>query len=139
MKNLVLPVLLFAATFSFAQTDTPVVENKVFQLVEQMPEYPGGEAALLQFVQKNVRYPDVERENDIQGRVVVGFIVNEDGSLSDVMIKKGVSKGIDKEALRVVNMLPKFKPGKAQGKPVRVQFVLPIMFKLSAPEPPKKR
>ncbi len=113
-------------------TEAPVVENKVFQVVEQMPEYPGGEEAMMKFIQKNIQYPDMERENDIQGRVVVGFVVNEDGSLQDVSVKKGVSSGIDKEALRVVRLLPKFKPGKQQGKAVRVQFVLPIMFKLAS-------
>jgi protein TonB len=108
------------------------VESKVFLVAEQMPEFPGGDDAMMKFIQKNIQYPDMERENDIQGRVVVGFVVNEDGSLQDIAIKKGVSSGIDKEALRVVRLLPKFKPGKQQGKPVRVQFVLPIMFKLAS-------
>jgi len=108
------------------------VENKVFQVVEQMPEFPGGDEAMMKFIQKNIQYPDMERENDIQGRVVVGFVVNEDGSLTDINVKKGVSSGIDKEALRVVKLLPKFKPGKQQGKTVKVAFVLPIMFKLAS-------
>jgi protein TonB len=110
----------------------PIVENKVFQVVEQMPEFPGGDEAMMKFIQKNIQYPDMERENDIQGRVVVGFVVNEDGSLTDINVKKGVSSGIDKEALRVVKLLPKFKPGKQQGKTVKVAFVLPIMFKLAS-------
>ena len=113
-------------------TEAPVVENKVFQVVEQMPEFPGGDEAMMKFIQKNIQYPDMERENDIQGRVVVGFVVNEDGSLTEIGVKKGVSSGIDKEAIRVVKLLPKFKPGKQQGKTVRVAFVLPIMFKLAS-------
>jgi protein TonB len=113
-------------------TSAPIVENKIFQVVEQMPEFPGGEEALMKFIQNNINYPDMERENDIQGRVVVGFVVNEDGSLSDISVKKGVSSGIDKEAVRVVKKLPNFKPGKQQGKAVRVSYVLPIMFKLAS-------
>jgi protein TonB len=140
MKYLILPLLLFISTTSFGQSsDAPKVQSKVFQVVEQMPEFPGGEAAMMRFIQKNIVYPDVERENDIQGRVVVGFVVDMDGNLSDVTIKKGVSTGIDKEAIRVVKLMPKFTPGKQQGKPVRVQYVLPIMFKLSTQEPPKKK
>ncbi len=110
--------------------------DKVFQVVEHMPEFPGGEAGLMNFVQKNVNYPDYERENDIQGRVIVGFIVNEDGSVSDVSVKKGVSPGLDAEAMRVVRLMPKFKPGTQQGKVVRVQFVMPLMFKLAAENAP---
>jgi len=115
------------------------VENKIFMVVEQMPEYPGGDDAMMKFIQKNIRYPDVERMNDIQGRVVVGFVIDEEGYLSDISIKKGVSKGIDEEALRVVKLFPRFKPGKQKGEPVKVAFVLPIMFKLAPNEPPKKK
>ena len=110
----------------------PVVDDHVFTVVEIQPEFPGGDDALFKFIQKNIQYPDMERENDIQGRVVVGFTVNTDGSLTDIVVKKGVSSGIDKEAIRVVKLLPKFKPGKQQGKAVRVSFILPIMFKLAA-------
>lgn len=139
MKYLILLSFIVVSCISFAQTaadsmvvtSLPIVESRIFQIVEQMPEFPGGEEAMMKFIQHNIIYPDLERENDIQGRVVVGFIVNEDGSLSDFSIKKSVSKGIDKESLRVVRLLPKFKPGKQQGKPVKVQYLLPIMFKLS--------
>jgi protein TonB len=112
-------------------TEAPVVDNKPFNIVEQMPEFSGGDEALFKFITSNINYPEFEKENDIQGRVVVGFVVNEDGSLSDVAVKKGQSPGLDKEAVRVVKLLPKFKPGKQQGKAVRVNFVLPINFKLS--------
>jgi TonB family protein len=90
---------------------------------------------MMKFIQTNIQYPDFERENDIQGRVVVGFIVNEDGSLTDIWVRKGVSKGLDKEAIRVVKMFPKFKPGMQQGKAVKVQFLLPLMFKLAGDAP----
>ena len=115
-----------------------VNQNMVFQVVEQMPQYPGGDEAMMKFIQKNIQYPTMERDDDIQGRVVVGFVVNEDGSLSNITIKKGVSSGIDKETIRVVKLMPKFIPGKQQGKAVRVQYVLPIMFKLAS-EPVKKK
>jgi len=149
MKYLLLTTLLFLSLFSFGQKsneDPPVIAvpssdptSSVYRVVEQMPEFPGGEDSMMKFIQRNIMYPDVERESDIQGRVVVGFVVNEDGSLSDIQVKKGVSSGIDKEALRVVKLMPKFMPGKQQGKAVRVQFMLPILFKLVSPEPPKKK
>ncbi|MCW3124525.1 MAG: TonB family protein [Bacteroidetes bacterium] len=110
----------------------PIVEDKIFTVVEVMPAYPGGEDAMMKFIQGHINYPDMEREMDIQGRVVVGFVVLEDGTLSDIQVKKSVSTGIDKEAVRVVKLLPKFNPGKQQGKPVKVSFMLPIMFKLAS-------
>jgi TonB family protein len=114
-------------------------ENKVFMVVERMPEFPGGEEAMNKFIQKNIVYPDMERSNDIQGRVVVGFVVEKDGSLSDFQIKKSVSTDIDKEAIRVVKLLPKFRPGMQQGKAVRLQYFLPIAFKLAAQKAPKSK
>jgi protein TonB len=111
--------------------EAPVVEEpKVFQFVEQMPEFPGGDVELMKFIQKNVQYPQMERDNDIQGRVILKFVVMEDGGVSDVSVARSVSPGLDKEAVRVVKMLPKFKPGKQQGKAVRVYYSLPVLFKL---------
>jgi protein TonB len=111
--------------------DQPVVEEpKVFTIVEQMPTFPGGEAALFKYLRDNIEYPSMERDNDIQGRVIVGFVVMEDGAISNVEVKKGVSPGLDKEAIRVVRSMPAWKPGKQQGKSVRVAYVLPILFKL---------
>jgi protein TonB len=112
-------------------TEAPVVEPpKIFTIVEQMPEFPGGDAELLKFIQSNIQYPPMERDNDVQGRVIVGFTVNEDGSVSDVNVKRGVSSGLDKEATRVIRLLPKFKPGKQQGKAVKVYYSLPVVYKL---------
>lgn len=146
MKYVFLISFLALVTTSFAQeapppvpnAGAPVVENKVFMVVEHMPEYPGGDEAMMKFIQKNIQYPKMEREADIQGRVVVGFIVDLDGTITDVAIKKGVSPGLDKEAMRVVQAMPKFSPGKQQGKAVRVQYVLPIIFKLAGDAPKKK-
>lgn len=115
----------------FAQSDTTTEAPKVFTIVEQMPEFPGGDEALFKFIQENVQYPTQERDNNIQGRVIVGFLVYEDGSIHDVIVKRGVSEGLNNEAVRVIKKLPNFKPGKQQGKPVRVSYVLPLVFKLS--------
>ena len=106
------------------------VEEEVFLSVEENPEFPGGPAKLLEYVQKNLKYPMMARESDIQGRVFVGFVVEKDGSISNVRVLRGIGGGCDEEAVRVVQSLPKFKPGKQRGNPVRVQYTLPIVFKL---------
>lgn len=107
-----------------------IVEEEVFLSVEENPEFPGGTAKLLEYVQKNLKYPMMARESDIQGRVFVGFVVEKDGSISNVRVLRGIGGGCDEEAVRVVQTLPKFKPGKQRGNPVRVQYTLPIVFKL---------
>lgn len=106
------------------------LDGDVFLSVEENPEFPGGPAKLLEYIQKNLEYPEAARENEIQGRVFVGFIVEEDGSVSNVKILRGIGYGCDEEAIRLVNSLPKFKPGKQRGKPIRVPYTLPIVFKL---------
>ena len=107
-----------------------IVEEEVFLSVEENPEFPGGTAKLLEYVQKNLKYPMMARESDIQGRVFVGFVVEKDGSISNVRVLRGIGGDCDEEAVRVVQTLPKFKPGKQRGNPVRVQYTLPIVFKL---------
>lgn len=107
-----------------------IQEEEVFLSVEENPEFPGGPAKLLEYVQKNLKYPMMARESDIQGRVFVGFVVEKDGSISNVKVLRGIGGGCDEEAVRVVQSLPKFKPGKQRGNPVRVQYTLPIVFKL---------
>ena len=107
-----------------------IAEEEVFLSVEENPEFPGGTAKLLEYVQKNLKYPMMARESDIQGRVFVGFVVEKDGSISNVKVLRGIGGGCDEEAIRVVQSLPKFKPGKQRGNPVRVQYTLPIVFKL---------
>ena len=107
-----------------------IQEEEVFLSVEENPEFPGGPAKLLEYVQKNLKYPMMARESDIQGRVFVGFVVEKDGSISNVRVLRGIGGGCDEEAVRVVQSLPKFKPGKQRGNPVRVQYTLPIVFKL---------
>lgn len=105
-------------------------EAPVFFIVEEMPEFPGGDAALRAFIAQSVKYPVVAQENGIQGKVYVNFVVGKDGSISNAKIARGVDPALDKEALRVVNSLPKWKPGKQGGKPVRVSYTVPINFVL---------
>ena len=104
--------------------------EKVFDMVEQMPTYPGGNAELMAFLAKNIKYPTIAQENGTQGRVIVQFVVEKDGSIADARVARGVDPYLDKEAVRVVNMMPKWKPGKQRGKPVRVKFTLPVTFRL---------
>ena len=108
-----------------------VVEQEIFQIVEEMPSYPGGEKALLEYVAKNIKYPQIARETGIQGRVFVGFVVEPDGSVSNVKILRGIGGGCDEEAMRVIKSLPKWKPGKQRGKAVRVSYQIPVVFKLA--------
>lgn len=105
-------------------------EQQVFVVVEEMPEFPGGEIALRNYIAKAIVYPPVAQENGIQGKVFVTFVVNKDGSVSNAKIARGVDASLDQEALRVVSTLPKWKPGKQRGVPVRVSYTVPISFKL---------
>ncbi|MBO7467659.1 MAG: energy transducer TonB [Bacteroidaceae bacterium] len=117
--------------------DVPIVvedieeEQQIFQVVENMPEFPGGTAALMAYLRKNIKYPTICQEQGIQGRVVVQFVVNKDGSIVDPEVIKPVNPYLDKEALRVISTMPKWKPGEQRGKPVRVKFTVPVQFKLS--------
>ena len=108
----------------------PVDDNKVFDVVEQKPQFPGGEAALLKYVAEHIRYPAMAQENNIQGRVVVQFVVTKTGAVGEVKVVRGKDPDLDKEAVRVVKSLPKFVPGKMTGHAVNVWYTLPIQFKL---------
>jgi len=101
-----------------------------YAVVEQMPEFPGGEAALQRYLKNSVKYPNIAMENGIQGKVYVGFVVERNGSISNVRIARGVDASLDKEAMRVVRLMPKWIPGKQNGEPVRVSFTAPINFVL---------
>jgi protein TonB len=107
-----------------------VQEQEIFQIVEEMPAYPGGEQKLMEFIAKGIKYPQIARETGIQGRVFVGFVVEPDGSVSNVKVLRGIGGGCDEEAMRVVKSMPKWKPGKQRGKAVRVSYMLPVNFKL---------
>lgn len=106
------------------------VEEEIFEVVEEMPEFPGGPAAMMKYLNNNIRYPTIAQENGIEGRVIVQFVVNSDGSIVDANVVRSVDPFLDKEALRVINSMPKWKPGKQRGKSVRVKYTLPVMFRL---------
>ena len=114
-----------------AQPEPPKEEeHKVFDVVEQMPSFPGGNAALMEYLSKNVKYPVVAQENGVQGRVVVSFVVERDGSITDVKVVRSVDPSLDREAARVVSSMPKWIPGKQNGSTVRVKYNVPVSFRL---------
>jgi protein TonB len=114
-----------------AQPEPPKEEEtKVFDVVEQMPSFPGGPSALMQYLSSNIKYPVVAEENGVQGRVVCTFVVERDGSITDVRVIKSVDPSLDKEAVRVVKSMPKWIPGKQNGSAVRVKYTVPVTFRL---------
>jgi len=125
---LMMLVLLFSFMTSTAQTKK---NNMVYDVVEVMPQFPGGQIAMLKYIMENIKYPKQIMEEGIQGRVTVSFIVEKDGRVSNVRLLRSVQSALDKEAIRVVKSMPKWTPGKQNGKPVRVRFNLPVMFKLN--------
>ncbi|WP_462280908.1 energy transducer TonB [Salinivirga cyanobacteriivorans] len=105
-------------------------EPEIFMVVEQMPEFPGGQGELFKYISQNIQYPAIAKENGIQGKVFIQFVVGKDGSITNVTVLRGVDPSLDKEAVRVVKNMPKWKPGKQRGKPVYVRYQVPINFKL---------
>lgn len=113
-----------------AQPEPKPEVEKVFDVVEQMPSFPGGPSALMEWLSNNVKYPVVAQENGVQGRVVVSFVVERDGSITDVKVVRGVDPSLDKEASRVVKAMPRWIPGKQNGSAVRVKYNVPVAFRL---------
>jgi len=113
-----------------AEAPKPEVENKVFDVVEQMPSFPGGQGALMQYLANNIKYPVVAQENGVQGRVVVSFVIERDGSITDVQVVRSVDPSLDREAQRVVRSMPRWIPGKQNGQAVRVKYNVPVSFRL---------
>ena len=111
--------------------DTPETDNDAFNVVEHMPEFPGGAVEMMKFLNENVKYPEAAEKTGTQGRVIVQFIVEADGSITNVKVLKNVSDEIDAEAVRVINAMPKWKPGSQSGKAVRVKYTIPVTFRLS--------
>lgn len=127
----VLFLSLTAQAQSVENADSVAVEETVYQSVEEQPEFPGGMMALTRYLADNIKYPRVSRDNKSQGKSAVRFTVNADGSISDAEILRSAGDMyLDKEALRVISEMPKWEPGKKNGKPVRVKFVLPVSFRL---------
>lgn len=106
-------------------------DEEIFAVVEEMPSFPGGDAALMSYITKNIKYPSIATENGIQGRVICTFVINRDGKVTNAEVIRSVDPSLDKEALRVINNMPAWKPGKQRGKPVRVKYTLPIVFRLN--------
>ena len=133
MKKLLLMSVMAVFCFITANAQKTVVSQKnqkVYDYVDQMPEYPGGMPALIEFLQTNVKYPADAEKQKVEGRVLVSFVVETDGSVSDVQVMKKAFPSLDAEALRVAKAMPNWTPGKHQGKLVRVHYTLPISFHL---------
>jgi len=113
--------------FEMQEEDT---DDQIFMIVEEMPEFPGGTTALLKYISKNVNYPVICQENGIQGMVSVSFVINEKGEVTDVKAFRGTDPNLEREAVRVVKGLPKWKPGKQRGRAVKVSYSVPVRFKL---------
>ena len=106
------------------------VTEEIFVVVEEQPEFPGGNTAMMKFLSDNIKYPVIAQENGIQGRVITNFVVERDGSITDVQVVRGVDPSLDKEAIRVIQSMPKWKAGRQRGSAVRVRFTLPVVFRL---------
>ena len=104
--------------------------EEIFVVVEEQPEFPGGMSALMKFLGDNIKYPVIAQENGIQGRVITNFVVERDGSITDVQVVRGQDPSLDREAVRVIQTMPRWKPGQQRGKAVRVRFTLPVVFRL---------
>ncbi|MBR5574558.1 MAG: energy transducer TonB [Paludibacteraceae bacterium] len=114
--------------------EAPVEEEEeevIFVVVESMPEFPGGQQAMMRYIGENIKYPVIAQENGIQGRVICQFVIEKDGKVTDIQVVRSSGEpSLDKEAVRVINSMPKWKPGKQRGKPVRVKYTIPVNFRL---------
>ena len=133
MKKLLLMSLMAMLGLTTVSAQKTVVAQKnqqVFDVVEQMPEYPGGMQALFEYLSQNVKYPEDAEKQKVEGRVIATFVVETDGSISNVEVVKPVFPSLDAEAVRVLSGMPKWKPGMQSGKVVRVKYTVPINFSL---------
>lgn len=121
----------YTPTFNIEEEEEEIIEDEeIFVVVETMPSFPGGMNKLMEYLQNNLRYPQLAKELNIQGRVFLTFVIEKDGSVTDTKLLRGIGGGCDEEAIRVVNNMPKWIPGSQRNKPVRVQYNLPINFML---------
>ena len=133
MKKFIFMALMavFGLTTVSAQKTVVAQKNqKVFDIVEQMPEYPGGQAALFEYLSKNIKYPADAEKKKVEGKVFVTFVVDTDGKITDVSLMRKVFPSLDAEAVRVISAMPNWIPGKQKGQVVRVKYTVPIMFRL---------
>ena len=136
MKNFLLFITLFASAISFAQTDSVSQTKSAVSISDEVPSFPGGESEMMKFLQANLKYPQAEIEANISGKCYLGFVVETDGSITDIKILKGVPSGpgCDAEAIRVVKLMPKWIPGKQHGQIMKAQYTLPVKFTLKKKE-----
>lgn len=113
-----------------SDNDVSGKEDRIFEVVEQPAQFPGGQSGLSTWLAQNLRYPEQAMDNDIEGKVIVKFTVEKDGTITNPVIARGVDKDLDKEAIRIVKKMPKWVPGRNNGVPVRSKFTLPVAFKL---------
>lgn len=132
--TLILVTLLMAASYATAQEEDNNDAEDVVQTPEKRPEFPGGTDALFKFLSSNLKYPSDAKKEDIQGRVICQFVVDKDGSVTDIQVLRSVYPSLDREAVRVISIMPKWEPGVQHGKKVKCKFTLPIVFKLSTPK-----
>ena len=134
MKQLFLILVFIVASMAVqAQTTNTAPDDSIYTVVEQAPQYPDGQEALLKYLAENIKYPDLARQNNIQGTVFVNFVVEPNGSISNVMILRGIGGGCDEEAMRVVKNMPDWTPGYNDGRAVRVRYNIPIRFIIENP------
>jgi protein TonB len=127
MKKLLFLLLVF--TLGVQVNVCAQKTSKVYDVVEQMPSFPGGQQAMMKFMKNNIRYPEALKKNKVQGMVLVQFVVDQTGRITNPVVKRSIEPSLDAEALRVVRAMPKWNPGKQNGKPVKVRYTLPVSFK----------
>ena len=137
IKNTLILAFLFTFTTTYAQETNTEIKKDPFVFVENPPEYPGGDKARLSFLSENIHYPKDAIDAGIQGNIYVQFIIEKDGSVSNVKILRGITPSMDKEVIRVIKLMPKWKPGTQKGRAVRAQFNMPVRFILEDDNPKK--
>lgn len=120
----------YGSTTEYEEIRGRIDDNQIYDILDQMPSFPGGKNALMRYLASNVKYPEIAEENGIQGRVIVQFVVEKDGRITDVKTMKSVDPSLDREAERVVRSMPKWQPGRKQGQVVRVKYFVPVVFNL---------
>jgi len=131
MKSIFLIAVAFIAIIAFPSTASGQAGQTPYVAVDEMPMFPGGDAALMKYISSNLQYPSNAQENNVQGKVIIRFCVTAEGGINQITVLKGVDNDLDKEAMRVVNKLPAFKPGKKEGVAVPVWYMVPITFRLA--------
>ena len=128
MKKLFLIMffMAFVSVNAYSQSDDS--DNEVYSMVDERAQFPGGQNEMLKYLQENLQYPEAAKANNVHGRVIVKFIIERDGSLSDIKVMKGIGSGCNEEAIRLIQSMPKWKPGKNKGKEVRVSMMVPVNF-----------